>query len=272
MAGQFFDRLRDYFEQVAAALRDEASAASIFPNSTDIGSTRERIYLDFLRQHTPPKCTTFLGGFVFGNDGEESDQLDVIVTTDTTPRYNLPNKNNEGKSFSPVEGTIAVASIKSTLNKNELENALKGISTIPRTKPLEPSRIPPNLKIPDYDDWPFKIIFASNGIDVEALIGHLNSYYLTNSNIPFCRRPNVIHVAGKYTIVRGKRPMVLHDFTTNSDRVVPDGGFEFFTRKPDLMGISMVLHEVQRRATLSAQILYSYGHIYNQLLGIPPEN
>ena len=131
MAGQFFQRLRAYYSDLAAVLRGEAKAASIFPNTTDIGMSRERVYAEFLKQHAPSKCKVFFGGFLFGEDGSESAQLDVLVTTDTTPRFNFNNKDGQGNSFSPVEGTLAVASIKSTLNKNELENALTGIAGIP---------------------------------------------------------------------------------------------------------------------------------------------
>ena len=74
---------------------------------------RERIYAEFLRQHAPSKCNVFLGGFLFDDDGSESSQLDVIVTTDTAPRFDFHNPDGGGKSFSPVEGTLGVASIKS---------------------------------------------------------------------------------------------------------------------------------------------------------------
>jgi len=117
MAGTFFHRLRSYYLEVASVLRGEAKAASVFPNATDVGMARERIYAEFLRQHAPSKCNVFFGGFLFGEDGSESGQLDVLVATDTTPRFNLNNEDGAGKSFSPVDGTLGVASIKSTLDK-----------------------------------------------------------------------------------------------------------------------------------------------------------
>ena len=160
MAGPFYQRLRDYYLNVAAVLRGEARAASIFPNTTDIGMSREQVYAEFLRQHAPSKCNVIFGGFLFGEDGSESGQLDVLVTTDTTPRFNFHNKDGHGKSFSPVEGTLGVASIKSMLNKNELEDALSGIAAIPPSASLE-GRVSFALSIKNYDDWPYKIIYAS---------------------------------------------------------------------------------------------------------------
>ncbi|HYX72390.1 MAG TPA: DUF6602 domain-containing protein, partial [Nitrososphaera sp.] len=149
MPGPFFQRLRKYYLDVAEVLRGEAGAASVFPNSTDIGISRERVYAEFLKQHAPSKCNVFLGGFLFGEDGSESGQLDVIITTDTTPRFDFHNRQGMGKSFSPVEGTLGVASIKSTLNKNELENALKSIAAIPPTSPVE-DRLTLGLTLTNY--------------------------------------------------------------------------------------------------------------------------
>ena len=33
---------------------------------------------EFLRLHAPTKCNVFFGGFLFGTDGSESKQLDVL--------------------------------------------------------------------------------------------------------------------------------------------------------------------------------------------------
>ncbi|MBN72957.1 MAG: hypothetical protein CME32_27190 [Gimesia sp.] len=117
MAREFYIRLRKYYQRVAEVLRGDAEAASVFPNTTDIGQSRERIYARYLEQHAPSKCNVFLGGILFHEDGTESKQLDVIVTTDTAPRFNFHNEDGGGKSFSPVAGTLGIASIKSTLDK-----------------------------------------------------------------------------------------------------------------------------------------------------------
>jgi hypothetical protein len=53
MTQPFYDRLETYFRKVGEVLRGEADAAAIFPNSTDLGMSRERIYADFLRHHLP---------------------------------------------------------------------------------------------------------------------------------------------------------------------------------------------------------------------------
>src|SRR5262245_8542419 len=150
MRSNFYARLREYYLKVGEVLRGDADAASIFPNPTDVGTSRERIYADFLRQHAPSKCNVFFGGFLFDFSGNESKQMDVIVTTDTAPRFDFQNRDDGGKSFSPVEGTLGAVSIKSYLDKAQLFDALEGVASIPPTMPIE-GQILLTIQIGDYD-------------------------------------------------------------------------------------------------------------------------
>ncbi len=261
MPKPFFQRLKDYYLKVGAVLRGEAESASIFPNTTDIGMSRERVYAEFLRQHAPSKCNVFFGGFVFDEFGNESSQLDVIVTTDTTPQFNLHNPQDNGKSFSPIEGTLGIASIKSMLNKAELENALQGIATIPYTSPLQ-GRVNPLLKIHNYEDWPYKIIYASDGIAIDTLLEHLTDFYTRNPSIPVHRRPDIIHVAGKYVILRST---AIQQTLNEQEEKMPIGQFGVLQRDPDLHGILCVTTSLQKYATISSHITYSYDYILNEI-------
>lgn len=263
----FHRRLRDYYLKVAEVLRGDAEAASVFPNASDIGTSRERIYAEFLRLHVPSKCNVFLGGFLFHTDGTESKQLDVIVTTDTAPCYNFHNRDGGGKSFSPVEGTLGVASIKSTLDKAQLYDALAGIASIPATEPLG-NRVPFHLNAINYDDWPYKVIYASKGLAADTILSHLNGFYLDNPSIPTCRRPNVIHVAGEYVIFRVDREMYMYDPSTNQRTSLELGRFYVFSTDPDLQAICWVLNGLQERATISTHILFNYCELIHRLNGI----
>ncbi len=265
MAREFYTRLREYYQRVAQVLRGDAQAASVFPNSTDIGQARERIYARFLEQHAPSKCNVFLGGFLFHEDGTESKQLDVIVTTDTAPRFNLHNEDGSGKSFSPVEGTLGVASIKSTLGKKELHDALAGIASIPPMQPLE-DRASFTIEIPNYDEWPYKIVYANDGIGGETLLGHLNEYYLQNPHIPVTRRPNLIHVAGKYAILRLMPGMKLKSVSLRQEVTFEPGTFQLLTRAPDLQAILWAVNSLQKNAAASTEILFKYGNIIQHIL------
>jgi hypothetical protein len=258
-----------YFERVGAVLRGEAESASIFPNSTDIGMSRERVYAEFLRLHAPSKCNVFLGGFLFDMQGTESRQLDVIITTDTTPRYDLHNRDGAGKSFSPVEGTLGVASIKSTLNKAELEDALSGIASIPPTDSLE-GRLSFGVELLRYDDWPYKIVYASDGIAGATLLQHLHDFYAANPDIPAARRPNLIHVAGKYIVLRVVPGVLMSSGVPGEKpREFPLGTFRLITRDPDLQGILWALNSLQQYAQASTEIEFSYGELINKVNLVP---
>lgn len=267
MAQPFFDRLKAYYEAVAAVLRGEADAAAIFPNPTDRGASRERIYSTFLEQHAPSKCNVFIGGFLFDEDGQESKQLDVLVTTDTAPRFNLQNKDGEGRAFSPVEGTIAAISVKSTLDKAELYDAISGLASIPPTRPLE-GRLSPVVNIPDYDQWPLKVLYATKGINPETLLNHLNAFYEAHPEIPQGRRVDIVHVAGSCVIVRMERGMeVVYENTGKVGRPEP-GTYHLFTKHPDTTAITLVLGTIQSRATGTTHILFNYGFIGSRVLGL----
>jgi len=266
MTKPFYDRLKTYFEKVGQVLRGEADAASIFPNTSDIGLSRELIYAEFLKQHAPSKCNVYLGGFLFGEEGDESKQLDVIISTDTTPRYNFHNQDGKGKSFGPVEGCLGVASIKSNLDKDQLIDSLKGIASIPKTQTLQ-GRISPMMKIDGYDDWPYKIIYASSGLASTTILGHINDFYAANAQIPITRRPDIIHVAGKYVIFRIKKGISVRK-PDGTDFPVAEGDFHIFETNPDMHAMIWTLDELQKKATASNHIIYNYSAIINKLSGM----
>jgi hypothetical protein len=93
MPSEFYTRLKKYYMKVGEVLRGEADIASIFPNPTDIGMSREMVYAEFLRSHLPSCCNVLYGGFLFNLHGEESKQLDLIVTTDSCPNYSFLSKD-----------------------------------------------------------------------------------------------------------------------------------------------------------------------------------
>lgn len=262
MAKPFFDRLKTYFDKAGQVLRGETEVASVFPNTSDIGLSRELIYAEFLKQHAPSKCNVFLGGFLFGENGDESRQLDIIISTDTAPRYNFYNQDGKGKPLGPVEGCLGVASIKSTLDKAQLIDSLEGIASIPATQPLG-NRINPMIKLDGYEDWPYKIIYTSDGLTAETILGHINAFYSLKTEIPITRRPDIIHVAGKYVIFRIKKGMqVLNSDGTkfNTD----EGVYHIFSTNPDAQAMLWTLDELQKKATATNHINFNYSEIINK--------
>lgn len=263
MAKEFYQRLKLYFEKVGQVLRGEAEVASIFPNTSDIGISRELVYSEFLKQHAPSKCNVFLGGFLFGSDGEESKQIDIIISTDTAPRYNFNNQNGNGKSFGPVEGCLGVASIKSKLDKAQLFDALASIASIPATKPLG-QQLSPLLKIHDYEDWPYKIIYASDGLNSDTIMSHLKEFYVSNPLIPISRRPNIIHVAGKFFAFKVREGMRVSN-NDGSNTPLTIGEFHILDTSPDVQALMWALNELQTKATATNHINFDYSGIINKM-------
>lgn len=267
MKKSFFRRLKEYYKEVATVLRGEAQAAAVFPNSTDIGIAREQVYAEFLKQHAPSKCNVFHGGFLFDQNGAESKQLDVIITTDTSPRFNFHNRNGSGKSFSPVEGTLGVVSIKSTLDCAQLNDALTGLASVPPTQPLA-GRTLPGITIKYYDDWPLKVVYASKGIAPKTLLNHINDFYKIHPEIPENRRANIIHVAGSCCIVRKTDVLGIINYETGELKNAASGEFSILTKEPDLFAITWVLGELQEYAKNSTFITYYYEELINKVNGV----
>ena len=106
---------------------------------------------------------------MFNVEGETSKQIDIIATSGATPRFEiLPNL----QAISPLEGTICVVEVKSKLDKENLTKALENFASLPRIadpgKALNPSI--GNIQEHFWWDWPYKVIFAYDGIDKRAFI------------------------------------------------------------------------------------------------------
>ncbi len=159
---------------------------------------------------------------------------------------------------------MGVVSIKSKLDKAQLIDAIEGIALIPPTEPLA-GKNSPILPIPNYEDWPLKIVYANDGISVDTLYEHLYKYYEDHPEIPSTRMPNIIHVAGKYVIFRITEEMLMNDTINKTTTKFPIGSFWAATHNPDLQAIVWVLKSLQEKATASAHIFYKYDELLNNL-------
>ena len=265
MAKHFYERLSSYFEDVSKALSGQSDSASIFPNTSDIGSAREEIYRLFLKQHLPASCNVFKGGFLFHTDGSESEQLDIIVSNSVAPQFNLHNSEGQGKAFSPVEGCLGVVSCKSNLDKKELHSALKNIASIPPTESID-GRIPPDTYLKYYDSWPYKVVFSPNGVSSDTMQKHIYEFYQENSHIPVSRRPDIIHVAGMY-VVQLATEMVTPISENGPVKLGYSlGDYLYQEHEPDITALVAVILTLQRNALISSDILYDYSVVFNNML------
>ena len=255
----FYNRLRNYFLKVGEVLRGKADAASIFPNPTDIGESRERVYAEFLKKHLPSGCNVLFGGFLFNLEGHESKQLDLIITSDASIQFNSSIEEG-GKSFSCVEGTLAVVSVKSSLNSNELIDALENIASIPDKEPLG-SKKPPNLKISSYKDWPYKIIYASKGIKMSKLAQCINNFRIRYPALPLSKLPDLIQVGGQGCIIKigdsgGK--------TRAGGNILPNTFYEN-SDPSDVYALKYAILRIQENALCAKHILFNYSKMLDYL-------
>ncbi|MDE2730670.1 MAG: hypothetical protein OXI38_04655 [Bacteroidota bacterium] len=265
MKSDIFDHLIRHYASVAEELRSKAQQAAVLGNPTGIGTEREEIYRIILERYLPKQCDVFLGGYLFDRNGESSAQLDVIATAGNTLRFQMPEGN---RHIAPLEGSIAVVEVKSRLDKNTLLDALEKFASIP-PMPASEGIVAPHLRVPEdrWRDMPYKIVFAYDGIHPSTLRQHIQEYYDHSPAIPIDRNPNLIHVLGKYLVVR----------TTGDMRVIaPDGQpdpiqpgisqYKTFMTSPDISALAWIFNELHQQAFLSSHLLFKYGQLYNKLM------
>lgn len=257
MTKPFFERLKRYFSAVAEVLRGEADAASIFPNTTDIGIARECIYAEVLRKHLPSSCNVFLGGFLFDQNGNESDQIDIIVTNGSSLQFSL-HTDGPGKAFACVDGCVAVVSVKSMLDSAGLVDALENIASIPDKQPFETL---PQIIIPFYEDWPYKVIYASNGIQLPNLLQSVHKFYDEHQDIPVHKRPHLIHVAGKYVIAR----IANKGEQTRGGTVLAPSSFHPIADTTDVLALLKAITSIQGIVVASKYVMCEYKSMIDNI-------
>jgi len=258
----------NHFASVANELNSQAMQAGLLTNPTGIGTEREEVYRKFLERHVPKMCDVFLGGYVFDLRGNRSQQIDVILAGGNTPRFQFSAGN---KFIAPLEGTIAVAEVKSKLDKNTLKEAFHNCSSIP-PMPDPADIIPPIVRLDEesWEDMPLKVIFAFDGIERGSLCKHLEGLLRKNKNQPASRFPNIIHVLGKYTIRKVNASRII-DTSTGTVAKGNKFAYHIFSRNADVMAIMEMLTAIQHRAFASNFLNYNYGEWYGQVLNVLEE-
>lgn len=257
MSYDVFEELKDYYTSVANELLNQASQAGLLRNPAAVGTEREELYRSFLERHVPKVCDVFLGGYVFDASGKFSTQMDVIVTGGQAPRFRLSGGN---RFNAPLEGTIGIIEVKTLLNKQTLEEALHGCASIP-VMPDKQGIVSPMIRIDDsrWNDMPYKIIFAYQGIEANTLHNHIEAFYSRNPQIPIYRRPQIIHVLNKYVVVRMTADTRVINADGSPDPNQPrEGQYHTFVTAPDTMTMVWALNELQMNAFLSNNLMYKY--------------
>ena len=266
MKPDVFDHLKEHYISVARELSSQARQAGLLTNPTGVGTEREEVYRAFLERHLPKMCDVFLGGYVFDLTGSCSAQIDVIVASGNTPRFRMSSGN---RYIAPLEGTIAAAEIKSHLNKDTLQEALNNCASIP-SMPDPKGIVAPYLKL-DKENWqdtPYKIIFAYDGIAASTICDHITAFYDQHQEIPMARRPNIIHVLEKYMVMRKVPGMTVINPDGRPDANQPEvGQYKPFFTGSDASAMAWTLIALQEKSFQSNNLMFKYGEWHNKILG-----
>lgn len=253
------ERLRDYFQSIADELAIEAKKIAVLENAGDIGGEREAGLKNFLGRHLPNRCEVIKGGFIFDQNGNESNQMDLIITNDITLQF----KQND-KAFNCIEGCYGAISVKSKLDKEKLGQALSDIASIP-PMPDRVDQISPFLHeshITEYHSLPYKVIFAYSGIEVKTIQQHLNHFF-ASSQVPLNRRPDLIIVNNKYMLVNP------HTFPILSSTGQPLGQNHWgvVESNPYVGGMALLLliTRLQYVANFSPFVLFTFSEYHDAI-------
>lgn len=255
----FIDRFRQYLTATIQTLHTEEKAASVFANTTDIGQSKEARIRDLLRLHIPKSANIDLGGFLFDLEGNESKQLDLIITDSSSLHYDFHNRDGGGKAFACVDGCVGVISSKTTLNRSEMWEALDNIASIPPNTALTHRNSDPRLDLSAMLDGPVKAIIAERGIDPNTLIQHVALFYKEHPEIPFSRRPNYIHVLGQYCWVRVRSPI-----RNDDGHEARPGQFCLRQKEPDLYFFCELLLCIEKLTRMHRAVWYDYTPIFSR--------
>ncbi len=259
MVSKLFERLIDYFQQESEGLNHNALRACIFENKPDIGSTRENILLGFLSRHLPRRCDIMKGGYIFDSEGNESGQIDLIITNDLTLQFKQSSESLE-KSLNCIEGCYCAIAVKSFLSDNDLTNAIDNLRSIPKEKVLAFANVVGNADMM-IGQLPGKFLFAFDGISIESILKHLQSY-MDKNDVTSEELPDFIIVNRKYYLSK----VALGGYNDPRGFVPP--GFYVNKTKGDFIGgigLAHMITRIQKLATVGSFLLLDFDRYYVQL-------
>ncbi|WP_157442112.1 DUF6602 domain-containing protein [Actinoplanes awajinensis] len=167
------NRVNSYLNSAADLLAAKGGIAGHSSHKLTIGHNREQPLVEFLNLHLPTRLNAQLGGTVVSHLGEESAQIDVLVTNDLGLRFEANDR-----PFVMTEAVAAAISVKSDLDKAAIFDSLDGLLSIPAPSPDV-------LTFPTLRNDPFAAytqrhptlwMFGYDGAQANTCLGHLQAY------------------------------------------------------------------------------------------------
>lgn len=258
----FFERFRDYFQRIANSLQEEKYSTAIFPNAPDKGATREDILKEFFERHLPMRSAVIKGGFIFDSNGNESEQMDLIIINDLTLQFKQFDGEKSSKSFNLVEGCYAAISVKSNLNKRDIFDSLDKLASIP-VMPDMSKKINPLLRLDEIDvsNLPHKIVFGFEGLSLQKTLEHVNNYYFMK-DVPENRKADTIILNNNFIIIRiGEKEAITRDGT----KIPPNS---FYGSRGNFIGaysLFYILTKIQEYSIIGGSLIIDFRSILDNM-------
>lgn len=223
-------RLRDYFNSVSDQLAARSTLAGQVPHRPSIGDNRERVLIEFLERHSPRRLRPFRGGHAFGWDESESRQIDIMLSNDSTLSF-----DDELRTFVPIETLGAAISVKSTLDRASVTDALENLASIPA---MNPRLI--QVEGQGFErfaaSFPRLFVVAYDSYAPETCREDVDAFYQHRPSIPENRRPTFIIGGQRFFLARDRVPFRL----PSGERIEP-GRYGLFELSEQTRGLPLAL-------------------------------
>jgi hypothetical protein len=256
-----------YLQGIADDIANAKSISSIFPNMSDVGDVRENVLLKFLQLHLPSRCSVIKGGFVFDSTENVSNQIELLVVNDFSLKFSYFDQHAQNsKNIQTVEGCLTAISIKSTLDKEKLYDALNNLASIPKMPEDILDKINPLLgdSRNHYLNLPLKIVFAFSGQTVEKTLEHVNNFYRDNKLNDY-QKSSLIIVNDSFCLQR----VYKGGGTTRDGTQIAEGTFHpMYSDKKEKFGalpLLWLLMKIQETAQFSPHILFNYQKYFDAI-------
>lgn len=193
--------LLDHLENCKKYLLAYSDAIGIAGHKVNLGSAREALIANFLKNNLP-KAVNYSTGELFDFNGVKSGQIDIVLTPSTAPQLNLFGDYNLIAS----DTTLGVIEVKSSLTTgNESNGSMAGaMSNCYKVKQLGKVN-GGELKLSKskiiLSTVPY-LIFAFTGLSDDAVLKNIDSHLADNGK-SFKDAPDIIVVLDKgYFLVK----------------------------------------------------------------------
>ena len=96
---------------------------------------------------------------------------------------------------------------------------------------------------------------------------YVTEFYNQNASIPTDRRANMIHVLGKYMVMRTTRGMAVISASGEPRVDQPEvGQYEVFTTASDVSAMGWMLNTMHKKALLANHLLFKYDELHNKVM------